>query len=433
MAVVERLVTRNFDVPDAFRLSVYEQRGGYRAARKAALSMQPAEIVAEVKAANLRGRGGAGFPAGVKWGFLPPGKEPRYLVVNADEGEPGTFKDRALIERDPHQLIEGCIIASFALGVHHGYVYLRGELERAYRVLEAAIGEARAKGYLGARPFGRAYELEITVHRGAGAYICGEETALLESLEGKRGEPRLKPPFPATVGAFGAPTIVNNVETISTLPHIIERGGAWYAGLGVQGDGGTRVFCLSGQVQRPGLYELPVGTPLRALIFDHGGGPRPGRSVKAVIPGGSSTPVLGADQLDVPLSFDGIRAAGSMIGSGAVIVMDDTTCMVRAAWRLAKFYRHESCGQCTPCRVGTGWLEQVLGRIEQGLGRNGDVDLLDSIAQNMLGMTICPMGDAAAMPVQGFLRRFRDEFEAHVLQGKCPFGARFALPPEWKV
>lgn len=433
MAEVERLVTRNFEVPDAFRLPVYEQRGGYRAARKAALSMQPAEIVAEVKAANLRGRGGAGFPAGVKWGFLPAGKEPRYLVVNADEGEPGTFKDRALIERDPHQLIEGCIIASFALGVHHCYIYLRGELERAYRVLQAAIGEARAKGYLGARPFARGHELEITVHRGAGAYICGEETALLESLEGKRGEPRLKPPFPATVGAFGAPTIVNNVETICALPHIVERGGAWFAGLGVEGDGGTRLFCLSGQVQRPGLYELPVGTPLRVLIFEHGGGPWAGRTVKGVIPGGSSTPVLGAEQLDAPLSCDGIRAAGSMIGSGAVIVMDDTTCMVRAAWRLAKFYHHESCGQCTPCREGTGWLERVLGRIEQGLGRDGDLELLDSIAANMSGTTICPMGDAAAMPVQGFLRRFRQEFEAHVQQGKCPFGARFELPPGWKA
>lgn len=433
MVESERLVTRNFDVPDAFRLSVYEQRGGYRAARKAVLTMQPAEIVAEVKAANLRGRGGAGFPAGVKWGFLPAGTEPRYLVINADEGEPGTFKDRALIERDPHQLIEGCIIASYALGVHHCYIYLRGELERAGKVLQTAISEVRAKGYIGARLFARPYELEITLHRGAGAYICGEETSLLESLEGKRGEPRLKPPYPAQVGAFGAPTIVNNVETIAAVPHILDKGGAWFAGLGVAGDGGTRVFCLSGQVQRPGLYELPVGTPLRTLVMERGGGPFEGRAIKAIIPGGSSTPVLLPEALDAPLSCDGLKAAGSMIGSAAVIVMDDTACMVRAAWRLAKFYHHESCGQCTPCREGTGWLARVLGRIEQGLGRDGDLELLKSCADNMIGTTICPLGDAAAMPVQAFLARFRTEFEAHILQGKCPFGARFELPSGWKA
>jgi NADH-quinone oxidoreductase subunit F len=271
----------------------------------------------------------------------------------------------------------------------------------------------------------------VTVHRGAGAYICGEETALLESLEGKRGEPRLKPPFPAVVGAFGSPTIVNNVETLSAVPHILDQGGEWFAGLGVPGDGGTRIFCLSGHVARPGLYELPVGTPLRSLIFDHGGGLPEGRTLKAVIPGGSSTPVLLPEHLDAPLSCDGLKAVGSMVGSAAVIVMDDATCMVRAMWRLARFYHHESCGQCTPCREGCGWVERILFRIETGIGRESDLDLLKSVTDNMLGTTICPLADACAMPAQAFLERFRTEFEAHVLQGKCPFGARFAPPSGW--
>jgi NADH-quinone oxidoreductase subunit F len=429
---LERLVSRNFDVPDAFRLPVYEQRGGYKAARKA-LGMQPAEVIAEVKKANLRGRGGAGFPAGVKWGFINQAAPVKYLVVNADEGEPGTFKDRVLMERDPHQLIEGCIIACHAIGAKHCYIYIRGELVKAARVLQAAIAEARAHGYLGKNIFGRPAELELTVHRGAGAYICGEETSLLESLEGKRGEPRLKPPFPAVVGAFGQPTIVNNVETISAVTHVLERGGEAFAALGVPGDGGTRIFCVSGHVQKPGLYELPVGTPLRALIYDHCGGLREGRTLKAVIPGGSSTPVLLPEHIDAPLSVDGLKTVGSMIGSAAVIVMDDTTCVVRAMWRLAKFYHHESCGQCTPCRDGTGWLDRVLGRIENGLGKDGDLELLKSIADNMMGNTICPLGDAAAMPTLAFLQRFRTEFEQHILQGKCPFGARFALPTGWQA
>jgi len=432
MAQVERLVTRNFDVPDGFRLPTYVQKGGYKAARKA-LAMKPADVIAEVKKANLRGRGGAGFPAGVKWGFINQAAPVKYLVVNADEGEPGTFKDRVLMERDPHQLIEGCIIAAHAIGAKHCYIYIRGELAKAAKVLTTAISEARAHGYVGKNCFGTPAELEITVHRGAGAYICGEETSLLESLEGKRGEPRLKPPFPAQVGAFGQPTIVNNVETIAAVPHILDRGGEWFAGLGVPGDGGTRIFCVSGHVQKPGLYELPVGTTLRSLIFDHCGGLREGRTLKAVIPGGSSTPVLLPEHLDAPLSVDGLKAVGSMIGSAAVIVMDDTTCMVRAIWRLQRFYHHESCGQCTPCRDGTGWLDRVLGRIENGLGKESDLDLLKSIADNMMGNTICPLGDASAMPMLAFLQRFRTEFEQHVLQGKCPFGARFALPTGWST
>ena len=361
----EPLLTRNWSVPDAYRLPVYEQRGGYKAARKA-LGMTPADVIAEVKKANLRGRGGAGFPAGVKWGFINAAAPTKYLVVNADEGEPGTFKDRALMERDPHQLLEGCIIASYAIGAHHCYIYIRGELVKAAKNLTAAIAEARARGYLGKNCLGRPFELEITVHRGAGAYICGEETALLESLEGKRGEPRLKPPFPAVVGAFGQPTIVNNVETISAVTHVLEMGGDAFAALGVPGDGGQRIFCLSGHVKKPGLYELAVGTPLRALIYEHGGGIREDRALKAVIPGGSSTPVLLPEHIDAPLSVEGLKAVGSMVGSAAVIVMDETTCVVRAMWRLAKFYHHESCGQCTPCREGTGWLERILWRIEAG-------------------------------------------------------------------
>lgn len=422
---VERVITRNFDEPKAVQAPVYEQRGGYRAARRA-LALTPGDVTAEVKKANLRGRGGAGFPAGVKWGFVPRTDDAKYLVVNADEGEPGTFKDRALLERDPHQLIEGCIIAAYAIDAHHCYVYVRGELVKAAGILQAAVDEAYARGYLGKSCFGRPFALDITIHRGAGAYICGEETALLESLEGKIGEPRLKPPFPAAVGAFGRPTIVNNVETLSCVPHIIERGGDWFASLGVPGDGGTRIFSVSGHVKRPGLYELPVGTSLRTLIEEHAGGVRDGRRLKAIIPGGSSAPVLLPEHLDTPLSVEGLQKAGSMIGSAGVIVMDDTTCMVRAMWRLAKFYHHESCGQCTPCRVGCGWIERILERIENGLGKESDPGLLRSVAQNIMGNTICPLGDACAMPTLGFLDRFGAEFEAHVQQGKCPFGGRFA-------
>jgi NADH-quinone oxidoreductase subunit F len=427
---MESFLTRNFDKPDATTLSGYEKLGGFRTARKA-LAMKPEDIVAQVKAANLRGRGGAGFPAGVKWGFLPDNGKPRYLVVNADEGEPGTFKDRQLMERDPFQLLEGILITCHAIKAKVAYIYVRGELVHAARLLEDSIEEMRMKRYLGKRCMGMPTELDVFVHRGAGAYICGEETALLNSLEGKRGEPRLKPPFPAVEGAFSDPTIVNNVESISCVPHIVEKGGDWFAGLGTEGDGGNRIFGVSGHVRKPGLYERPVGYNLRKLIFEDCGGIRGGNQLKAVIPGGSSTPVLLPNEIDVPLSIDGVAGAGSMIGSGAIIVMDETVCPVRAMWRLSRFYHHESCGQCTPCRDGCGWIEQIMTRIEFGRGVPEDLETLEKTAKGMSGTTICPLADAAAMPTLGFLEKFRKEFEEHIEKKGCPYGNTFV--PPWEV
>ena len=427
---MESYLTRNFERPEAQNLAGYEKLGGFRTARKA-LSMKPEDVVAQVKAANLRGRGGAGFPAGVKWGFLPDNGKPRYLVVNADEGEPGTFKDRQLMEKDPFQLLEGILITCHAIKAKVAYIYVRGELVHAARFLEKCIEEMRFKHYLGKRCMGMPVELDIFVHRGAGAYICGEETALLNSLEGKRGEPRLKPPFPAVEGAFSDPTIVNNVESISSVPHILEHGGDWFAKLGVEGDGGTRIFGVSGHVRRPGLYERPVGYNLRTLLFEDCGGVRGGNQLKAVIPGGSSTPVLLPSEIDIPLSIEGLQGAGSMVGSAAIIVMDETVCSVRAMWRLARFYHHESCGQCTPCRDGCGWIEAVMDRIEHGRGVPEDLETLEKTAKGMSGTTICPLADAAAMPTLGFLGKFRKEFEEHIEKQGCPHGNRFV--PPWEV
>lgn len=421
---MQKYLTRNFDNPDAATVDGYEKAGGYKTARRA-LAMKKEDIVAAVKEANLRGRGGAGFPAGVKWGFLPADDRPRYLVVNADEGEPGTFKDRRLMERDPHQLLEGIIITAYCINAHKAFIYIRGELVQAARILEKAIDEAGAKGYIGERCFGTGHSLDVVVHRGAGAYICGEETALLNSLEGKRGEPRLKPPFPALVGAFSEPTIINNVETISAVPHIIEMGGKAYAQLGVEREGGTRIFCVSGHVNRPGLYELPVGSNLKKIIYEAAGGIRGGKNLKAVFPGGSSTPVLKHDEIDCSCCIEGIQSAGSMIGSAAIVVMDETTCMVRVAWRLARFYRHESCGQCTPCREGTWWIEQALTRIEYGTGTPEDIAIVERACEGMAGSTICPFGEAASMGVESYLVKFREEFERHVKEGRCPFNNKF--------
>ncbi len=418
-----KIVSPNFDTPEAWRLEVYESRGGYAAAKQA-FAMEPAKIIEEVKASNLRGRGGAGFPTGVKWGFLAKSK-PCYLVVNADEGEPGTFKDRALMEKDPHRLLEGIIATCWAIGAHTAYVYIRGEFVLPYRRVQAAIDEAYAKGYLGKKPFGQDHPIDVYTHRGAGAYICGEETALLNSLEGKRGEPRLKPPFPAVVGAFGCPTIVNNVETLCAVPWIVVHGGKAFADLGVDKDGGTRLFGLSGYVKRPGLYELAVGVTVRELVFDVGGGVRDGHQLKGVIPGGSSTPVLLPSEIDVPMTVDGIKAAGSMLGTACAMVLDDTTCAVRSMLNLMNFYAHESCGQCTPCREGCGWIDKILARIEAGQGTLADVDLVGNVAGNILGNTICPFGDGAAMPTLAFVKKFRGEFEQHVLLKKCPQGGRF--------
>ena len=421
---MEKYLTRNFDNPDAGSIDGYEKSGGYRAARKA-LGMKKDDIIAAVRASNLRGRGGAGFPAGVKWGFLPANGRPRYLGVNADESEPGTFKDRQLMERDPHQLLEGIIISTFAIGANKAFIYVRGELVQAMKTLEHAIAEAKAKGYVGKKCFGTDHALDVVVHRGAGAYICGEETAMLNSLEGKRGEPRLRPPFPALQGAFNDPTIINNVETISAIPHILGMGGEPYAKLGVDTEGGTRIFCVSGHVEKPGLYERPIGYSLKKLIFEDAGGVRAGRKLKAVIPGGSSSPVLTAGDVDTYCSIKDVQKVGSMMGSAAIVVMDESTCMVRVAWRFARFYHAESCGQCTPCREGTWWLKQALTRIEYGTGTPEDIAIVKRACEGMMGTTICPFGDAASMGVGSYLEKFADEFERHVKEERCPFENKF--------
>lgn len=411
---MELLLTKRFSIPDAFRIDVYRETGGYQSLKKA-LQMKPQEIVEEVKKANLRGRGGAGFPAGVKWGFLPKErKTPVYLCINADEGEPGTFKDRYIMLRDPHLLIEGIVISSYAIGANKAFIYVRGEFVDCINMLERAIGEAYREGILGERVFGTDFSLDIIIHRGAGAYICGEETALIESIEGKPGRPRLKPPFPAQKGLYQCPTIVNNVETIACVPYIIEKGGEWFAQLGTEKNGGTKLYAVSGHVKRPGVYELPMGTVLRQIIYEHAGGITNDLKLKAVIPGGSSSPVLKADEIDVRMDFDSLAKIGSMLGSGAVIVISEAACMVKTLYILTRFYAHESCGQCTPCRYGTSWMEKVIKRIEEGKGRKEDLDLLLDICDNIKGKTICPLGDAAVMPVESFIKKFRDEFEEHI-------------------
>jgi NADH-quinone oxidoreductase subunit F len=415
-----RILTKNINVPDLTRIQVYESVGGYQDLAKVLRDHTPADVIEIVKKSGLRGRGGAGFPTGMKWGFVPKESgKPVYLCVNADESEPGTFKDRLIIEKDPHQLIEGTIIAAYALGCHHAFIYIRGEFCYGAGVLKDAVEEARQRGYLGHDILGSGFDLEMTVHRGAGAYICGEETALLESLEGKRGHPRLKPPFPAVVGLYNAPTVINNVETLANIPHIIHNGPEWYLAIGTERNSGTRLFGVSGHVKKRGVYELPMGTPLKELIFDHCGGLRDGRKLKAIVPGGSSVPVLTADQIDVLLDFDSIAKAGSMLGSAGVIVMDDSTCMVKAARRIARFYAEESCGQCTQCREGTEWIYRILTRLEAGSGKQGDLELLLDICANMKGRTICPLSDAAAMPIESYVQKFYDEFAAHIHEQRC--------------
>ena len=421
----ERILLRCRDVPGLRRLSVYLEHGGYQAARKALTQHSPEELVDLVKASNLRGRGGAGFPTGMKWGFLPKQSEkPVYLCVNADESEPGTFKDREIIEDDPHQLLEGVLISAFAIKCHRAYIYIRGEMLVGYERLCAAVREAYAEGLLGRDIFGTGFDLDVVVHRGAGAYICGEETGLIESLEGKRGNPRIKPPFPATHGLFGCPTIVNNVETLACIPHIVARGAEWFRGIGPEKSPGPKLYCVSGHVVRPGVYELPMGTPLREIVYDHAGGIPNGRALKAVIPGGASMPVFTPDEIDVAMDMDSVQKAGSFLGSAGIMVMDDTVCMVWATLTLAHFFRHESCGQCTPCREGTGWLERVLHGLEEGHASPKDVDLLLNIAGNMMGNTICALADAAAMPVRAFVTKYRAEFEEHARLGRCPFASR---------
>lgn len=393
-------------------LAEYVTQGGYAALRKA-VAMPPEQIVEDVAASQLRGRGGAGFPCGQKWKFLDrKSGKPVYLICNADESEPGTFKDRQLIHYDPHQLIEGMLVACRAVGARTAYLYIRGEFTRGWKILQRAIEEARQANLLGANILGAGFDCEIYLHRGAGAYICGEETGLIESLEGKRAYPRIKPPFPAVVGLFGCPTVVNNVETLCNVPHILNRGSAWFRGLGVEGSAGTRLLCVSGAVNRPGCYEFEMGSiTLKQLIMDVCGGVRGGRALKGVIPGGSSMPVLRPEQIDVALDFESLRKAGTMAGSGGIIVLDDQADIVRTTLNLAQFYAHESCGQCTPCREGTLWMEKLLHRMADGTIRAGDADLLYSIADNIDGTTICPLGEAAAWPVKAFLQKYRGEFE----------------------
>jgi len=418
--MAERLLLRSRDIPDLRRIDVYLANGGYEAVRKA-LTQQPTALIELVKASNLRGRGGAGFPTGMKWSFLPKqNTKPVYLAVNGDESEPGTFKDREILENDPHQLLEGVIITAFAIGCHSAYIYQRGEFELGVRRVDEAIAEARAKGFIGKNILGTGFDLEVHTHRGAGAYICGEETGLLESLEGKRAYPRVKPPFPATHGLFGCPTIVNNVETLACVPHIVLRGAEWFKGIGPEKSPGPKLFCVSGHVVRPGTYELPMGTPLREIIYEHAGGIPNGRTLKGVIPGGASMPIFTPEEIDVPMDMDSVQKAGSFLGSAGIMVMDDSVCMVWVTSILSRFFHHESCGQCTPCREGTGWLEKTLHRLEHGGADPRDVDLLLNIANNMQGNTICALADAAAMPVRALVTKFRAEFEQHAALGHCP-------------
>jgi NADH-quinone oxidoreductase subunit F len=409
----EKVLTQNFGLDHLFRIEVYLEQGGYRAAKKALTEWKPEQVLEEVKKASLRGRGGAGFSAGLKWGFVPKKTDKlKYLCVNADEGEPGTFKDRYILSHNPHLLIEGIVIASYAVGIHDAYVYIRGEYEVIALRLEQAIAEAYGQGYLGKNILGSGFDLDLYVHRGAGAYICGEETALLESLEGKRGNPRLKPPFPASVGLFQNPTVINNVETLANVPFIILNGAAWFLAKGQPNDGGTRIFGVSGAVNKPGIYELPVGTSLREIIFTHAGGLKPGRKLKAVIPGGMSSPILKAEEIDIKMDVDSVAAAGSMMGSAAIIVIDDRTPILEVLKKVAKFYAHESCGQCTPCRLGTNWIFKIVKRMAAGKGEQGDADSLLRLAANIKGRTLCPMGDAAAMPVFSIAKKFKEELEA---------------------
>jgi len=423
---MERILTRWLDIPDIQRLEVYEANGGYRALRKALFDMKPEEITNEVKNSNLRGRGGAAFPTGTKWGFIPKeSKKPVYLCCNADESEPGTFCNRYQLEFDPHQVLEGITIACRAVNSHTAYIYFRGEFTVQKRIVETAIAEARAKGYIGKNIMGSGFDLEIYTHRGAGAYICGEETGLLESLEGKRGYPRNRPPFPAIQGAFGSPTVVNNVETLSNVPWIIKKGSDWYKSIGPEKSPGPKLFCLSGHVNKPGLYELPMGFPLKDLIYDVGGGISDGRKLKAVIPGGASFPPFTAAEAEkVLMDFDSVRAAGSLMGTGGVMVMHDDTCMVDVLRTVAHFFHHESCGQCTPCREGCGWIEKLMVEMEAGRGKQADLELMLNIADNMEGNTICVLADSLSMPTRGFIKKFRSEFEDHVRLGRCPFRDR---------
>ncbi|HEX7795198.1 MAG TPA: NADH-quinone oxidoreductase subunit NuoF [Vicinamibacterales bacterium] len=424
---MEPLLTKDVREPNSFTLDFYLRHEGYDGLKKA-LAQTPEQIVEIVKASGLRGRGGAGFPTGMKWQFVDrKSNKPRYIACNADESEPGTFKDHLIMERNPHLLIEGCAIACYAIGAKVAYIYIRGEFFHVQHVLERAIEEAYGHGFLGKNILGSGFNCDVYIHRGAGAYEAGEETALLESLEGKRAQPRNKPPFPAVVGLYGSPTAVNNVETLANVPLILKNGAEWFAALGPEKNGGPKLYCVSGHVRHPGVFEASMNVTLRELIEQRAGGVREGRTLKAVIPGGSSVPILMPDQLDIPASFDGVQKAGSLLGSAGIIVLDDTTCMVWLAENLLHFYRHESCGKCTPCREGTDWLHKILHKIESGGGQPSDLDLLLSVSNNIAGKTLCAFGDAAVTPVLTTLKNFRHEYEAHIREGRC------TLPAEWRA
>lgn len=414
--------------PDQPKIATFEAHGGYAAWKKVLSTMSPNEVIDEVKKSGIRGRGGAGFPTGVKWGFVPKDStKPRYLVCNADESEPGTCKDRVLMERDPHSVIEGMAIASYAIGCHLMFIYIRGEFGHCAVMIERAMNEAYERGHLGKNIHGSGYDLEMIVHTGGGAYICGEEGALLNSLEGERGMARIRPPFPAIAGLYACPTIVNNVESLAAVPFAINRGADWYKALGTEKSAGTKIFSLSGHVNRPGNYEVELGFSLKKLIYDpaYGNGIPGGKKLKGVIPGGSSTPFLMPDMIDVGLDYEALAEAGTMLGSGAVIVFNEDTCIVWALKKLAHFYRHESCGKCTPCREGTGWLENIITRIEGGQGRDGDIEQIEEICGNILGRTVCPLGDAAVMPIQSAIKHWRDEWQYHIDHKKCLVKSEF--------
>jgi NADH-quinone oxidoreductase subunit F len=420
MGVLTPVLTDNWDAERSWTLASYESLGGYGALRKA-LGMSQDAIIEAVKDSGLRGRGGAGFPTGMKWGFIPQDNpNPKYLVVNADESEPGTCKDIPLMMASPHTLIEGVIISSYAIRANKAFIYVRGEVLHVVRRLQAAVAEAYAAGHLGTDIHGSGYDLDLVIHAGAGAYICGEETALLDSLEGRRGQPRLRPPFPAVAGLYASPTVINNVESIASVPSIVANGASWFASMGTEKSKGFGIFSLSGHVSTPGQYEAPLGITLRELI-DLAGGMRDGHELKFWTPGGSSTPLLTAEHLDVPLDFEGVASVGSMLGTRALQIFDETTCVVRAVLRWTEFYKHESCGKCTPCREGTWWLAQTLAALEKGQGTEKDLDLLLDQCDNILGRAFCALGDGATSPISSSIQFFRDEYLAHLTHGGCPF------------
>lgn len=414
--------------PDQYKIDTYESHGGYKVWKNVLDSMKPEQVIEEVKKSGLRGRGGAGFPTGMKWGFIPKDSpKPKYLCCNADESEPGTCKDRVLMERDPHGVIEGMAISAFAIDCHLMFIYIRGEFGHCIERMEKAMKEAYAKGHLGKNIYGSGYDLDMIVHTGGGAYICGEETALLNSLEGERGQSRMRPPFPAIEGLYASPTIVNNVESLAAVTHIIKNGGEWYASLGTEKSKGTKLFSLSGHVKRPGNFEVEMGFNLKKMIYDpeYGGGILDDKKLKGVIPGGASTPFLTPEMIDIPLDYESLMEVGSMLGSGAIIVFNEDTCIVWVIKKLIHFFRHESCGKCTPCREGTGWLEQMINRIEAGQGQPSDIEKIEEVCGNILGRTICPLGDAAVMPIQSAIKHWRDEWIYHIEHGKCMVETNF--------